>query len=146
MAEIKDFLAKTFASVTMPVQGSSSVVPSTTPFFNPGQQTPSGATSFGLSVTLASDPGDLVSSIHVAFISAFNNPDGAVSVYGSPVSQFVNQQPAMTRSSSHFYSFASQPTAQAVSVPASASASSIPGFSIASAMSAIAGHFGSNSC
>ena len=41
----------------------------------------------------------------------------------------------MARSSSHFYSFSSQPTAQAVSV--SASASGIPGFSISTAMSAM---------
>ena len=64
-------MAKTFASVSMLVQGSRAAVPSSTPFFNPGQQTSTsgGEASFGPPMTLASDPGDLISSIDVASIT-----------------------------------------------------------------------------
>ena len=111
----------------MPVQGSSYVVPSTTPFINPGQQTrfASGATSVGSPVILA---GDLISAFDVASISvpsttqmeqcallpgssSHTSGQRAVTVYGSPVNQYINQQPAVARSSSLFYSSVSEPTA-----------------------------------
>ena len=83
MAEFKDFLVKTFSFVSMPVKGASAVVPSSTPFFNPGQQPSSsgGEATFIPPLTLADDLGALISSVDVASItvpSFFNSSDGAV--------------------------------------------------------------------